>query len=78
MNPLFRVGQATGKDKVNAPMLLHTVGQFMMPCLASSKELKVGDLICHEKVAVKAKAKLADAEVDMAEAKKRKTCKGAQ
>ena len=79
VNPLFWVDQATNKDNVNATMSSKTVGEFKIPFLTNSKALKEGDLICLDKVAVKAKAaKLADAEVGMTEAKKRKTGKALQ
>ena len=79
VNPFFWVDQATDKDTVNATMSSHTVGQLMIPCVTNSKALKEGDLICLDKVAVKAKAaKLADAEVGMTEAKTRKTGKVSQ
>ena len=78
VNPLFWVDQATDKDTVNATMPYNTVGQFKIPFLTNAKALKVGGLRHLEMDVVKAKGKLADAEVYMTEAKKRRTGKGAQ
>ena len=79
VSPLFWVGQATNKDTVGATMSSHTVGQLKTSILLTSvKALMVGEQICLETLVVKAKAKLADAEVHMTEAKKRKTGKAPQ